>query len=156
MWLLQLAEIHLLVQVLFPIIQRFICIFAIHLEVFYFLDNSIVTTVRGRGIRTLFLLIMESGICHWAANLLAVIMKVILLSMISILPTCLYLIFIWSSGFFFLVSCDMCCQFGICWWLIFLNLGHISWSTQLPNYKSLNCIGWDVNCIKLIYCICSL
>ena len=124
---------------------------------FYFLDNSVVTTVRGRGIRTLFLLIMESRICHWAANLLAVIMKVILLSMISILPTCLYLIFIWSFGFFFLVSCDMCCQFGICWWLIFLNLGHIAWSTHLiPNYKSLNCIGWDVNCIKLIYCICSL
>ena len=92
---------------------RFICCYnsEIHLYFcktswffFFFLDNLIVTTVRGGGFDP-SLLIMESKICHWATNLLTGIMKVILLSMISILPTCLYLIFIWSSGFFFLVIC---------------------------------------------------
>ena len=56
MWLLQLAENHLLLQVLFSIIQRFIFIFVRHLEVFFFffLDNSIVTTVRGKGFEPSF------------------------------------------------------------------------------------------------------
>ena len=134
-WLLQWVEIELMVQVLCPIIQRFICIFVRYPEgniYIYWGEQAMPLSYKSLG------RYLEGNIVIYD------------LHSDYLLIFNFYLVF-------WIFSCDIMLSIQDFWWLIFLNLGHIACSTQLIlNYKSLNCISWDVNCIKHIYCICSL